>query len=141
MAPGRHTIGERLKAFGQSKFGEHHGWKTRFAEALGISAQHLERYLSGATDPGKKMYVRLIGLGCDVRWLLTGQTPARSPMESLSSVDLALLSELRKAGIYSVDQIRYLLDPERLAADIGEAAAKEIENRYRLSRSSKHRKA
>ena len=121
-------IGKRLKSFGQERFGGAYGWKRQFAEALGVSPQHLERYLSGASDPGKKMFLRLIHLGCDVHWLLTG---ARSEGESgISSEEEKILRELRRVGINRIDQIRYLLSPDEMADDIAVAVVRELKARY-----------
>jgi len=119
---------ERFRSFGQAKFGKTHGWKRRYADALGISPQHLDRYLSGAAEPGKKMFMRLILLGCDVRWLLTGDKD--SAREGVSEEEMRMLSELRKAGIFGVDQVRNLLNTEKLAEDIAAAAVKEIRAKY-----------
>ena len=119
---------DRLRSFGQAKFGKAHGWKKRFADALGVSPQHLDRYLSGASEPGKKMFMRLIQLGCDVHWLLTGDK--ESARDVLSGEEMRMLTELRKAGIFDVDQVRNLLNAENLAEDIAAAAVKEIKSKY-----------
>lgn len=131
------SIADRLASFGQSKFGSEHGWKARFALALGISTQHLNRYLSGSSEPGKKMFLRLIELGCDVHWLLTGSEHSR---ELLSEREREILQVLRTAGIDTVEQVRYLFNPESLAADIAGAALKEFRSRYRIGRNRRRRK-
>ena len=120
-------IAQRLKEFGQAKFGTEHGWKKQFADALGVTTQHLDRYLSGASEPGNKMYLRLVQLDCDIRWLLTGQRS--SPQRQLRDLEKEILRELQRAGIDSVEKMRYLLSPENLAADIA-AAVKEIQAKY-----------
>jgi transcriptional regulator with XRE-family HTH domain len=122
-------IADRLREFGQSKFGSSHGWKKQFADALGITTQHLDRYLSAASEPGNKMYLRLINLGCDIQWLLTGDPSPSAP--ALSHQDQEILRTLRAAGIDTVDKVKYLLEPEHLAADIAAAAVKEIASRYK----------
>ena len=140
MSRAGESVADRLRSFGQSKFGNDYGWKSRFAAELGISAQHLERYLSGSAEPGKKMYLRLITLGCDIRWLLTGAVSGIGPAAPASKRDRDLLEALRKAGIHTVEQINYILDPERIAADVAEAASKEIKTRYKTSLAHPHRR-
>ncbi len=119
---------KRLKEFGQAKFGTDHGWKKQFADALGVSTQHLDRYLSAASQPGNKMYTRLIHLGCDIQWLLTG-TPSED-LESITTEEKEILLALRKSGIDTLEKVRYLLNPEHLASDIAAAAVKEIKSRW-----------
>ncbi len=125
-------IAERLKEFGQSKFGAEYGWKKRFADALGVTTQHLDRYLSAASEPGNKMYIRLVQLGCDIHWLLTGKQSA--VREQISGQEKELLKELQRAGIDTVEKMRYLLSPENLAADIAAAAVKEIKAKYQTKK-------
>jgi transcriptional regulator with XRE-family HTH domain len=122
------AIAYRLKHFGQSKFGAERGWKKRFADELGITPQHLNRYLSGASEPGNKMYMRLLELGCNIQWLLTGERTADVPERTRQENEL--LVELRKAGISTPQQLRPLLHPELLAEDIASTVAREIRARY-----------
>lgn len=125
-------IAGRLRSFGQQHYGEGHGWKKLFADALGISSQHLDRYLSGSSAPGNTMYLRLIHLGCDVQWLLTGRQA--SQQTPLSPNEKAMLAELRKAGIMNAQEVRYFFDTERLATEVGAAAAREVRSRYTKKR-------
>lgn len=128
-------ITQRLNLFGQSKFGKEHGWKKRFADSLGISTQHLNRYLTGPSEPGKKMYLRLIQQGCDITWLLTGRLA--TVQAGVSKEERELLEELKRLGIYTVEQVRYVLTAENLAGDIAAAAVKEIKARYKKTRQQK----
>jgi len=122
------AIANRLKEFGQSKFGTDYGWKKQFADALGVTTQHLDRYLSAASQPGNKMYTRLIHLGCDIQWLLTG-IPSKD-LESITMAEKEILLTLRKSGIDTLEKVRYLLNTEHLADDIAAAAVKEIKSRW-----------
>ena len=122
------AIAKRLKEFGQAKFGADHGWKKQFADALGVTTQHLDRYLSAASQPGNKMYTRLINLGCDIQWLLTG-IPSKD-LESITITEKEILLALRKSGIDTLEKVRYLLNTEHLASDIAAAAVKEIKSRW-----------
>lgn len=60
-------VGNRLR-----EFGKRYGTMTAFAEALGMSVPNLNQYLLGRSIPGGPVLKRLIGLGCDITWLLTG---------------------------------------------------------------------
>ncbi|MBI4429353.1 MAG: hypothetical protein HY562_09575 [Ignavibacteriales bacterium] len=128
------TIASRLREFGKSKFGAEHGWKKRFADALGVTSQHLDRYLSGGSEPGNKMYFRLIQIDCDIHWLLTGNRAVSQ--EPLTVEEKEMLAMLKKAGVDSADKLTYLLNPERLAASIAAAAVKEIQAKYRVRKNT-----
>lgn len=127
MAKG-YTIADRLREFGQAKFGKDHGWKKRFADALGVTTQHLDRYLSAASQPGNKMYTRLVHLGCDIQWLLTGT--ASSNFSPITLEEKEILLVLRQSGFDTPEKVRFLLNTEHLANDIAAAAVKEIKSRW-----------
>lgn len=63
-------IGERLREWGLEKFGS----VNAFAEALKIAQSQLSNYLNGRRIPGNKMQDRLRKLGCNITWLMTGET-------------------------------------------------------------------
>ncbi|MGE5365641.1 MAG: helix-turn-helix domain-containing protein [Bacteroidota bacterium] len=64
------SIGERLKKFGK----EHYGSVSKFADALKMSQPSLSgNYLNGKSIPGGEMLAKLLALGCDIDWLLTGE--------------------------------------------------------------------
>ena len=67
-------IGERIRLFAKRKF------KTlkKLAEAMGISPQQLQQYISGKREPGSRILMRLLTLGCDINWLLGGREQAES---------------------------------------------------------------
>lgn len=62
-------IGRRLKQFGEKEFGS----LSVLAAKLDMTPQALHRYLIGASAPGSNILSKLISLGCDVEWLLTGK--------------------------------------------------------------------
>lgn len=126
--PKSDAIAKRLKEFGQAKFGTDHGWKKQFADALGVTTQHLDRYLSAASQPGNKMYTRLVHLGCDIQWLLTG-TPSKN-FTPMTVEEKEILLVLRQSGFDTLEKVRYLLNTEHLANDIAAAAVKEIKSRW-----------
>ncbi len=79
-------IGERLRLFAKRKYGT----LKKLAEAMKISPQQLQQYISAKREPGTRILVKLLKLGCDVNWLLGGK-------ESIESYKIYRLeSELRK---------------------------------------------
>jgi transcriptional regulator with XRE-family HTH domain len=79
-------IGERLRLFAKRKYGT----LKKLAEAMSISPQQLQQYISAKREPGSKILTRLLRLGCDINWLLGGK-------EALESYKIYKLeSELRK---------------------------------------------
>ena len=79
-------IGERVRLFAKQKYGT----LKKLAEAMEISPQQLQQYISGKREPGSKILIKLLRLGCDINWLLGGK-------ESLESYKIYKLeNELRK---------------------------------------------
>ncbi|MGD8777759.1 MAG: helix-turn-helix transcriptional regulator [Ignavibacteria bacterium] len=79
-------IGERIRAFAKRKYGT----LKKLAEGMEISPQQLQQYISGKREPGSRILVKLLRLGCDINWLLGGS-------ESIESYKIYKLeSELRK---------------------------------------------
>lgn len=79
-------IGERMRIFARKKFGT----LKKLAESMKISPQQLQQYISGKREPGSRMLLKLLRLGCDINWLLGGK-------ESLESYKIYKLeSELRR---------------------------------------------
>jgi hypothetical protein len=66
-------VSERFIAFGQRKFGSEFGWKSKFADALGMKPQALQSYFDGTRIPGFTVLARLQKLGCSSDWLLYGE--------------------------------------------------------------------
>lgn len=63
-------VGKRLREFAKL-----HGGVGKLAELLDMSIQALSgSYISGKNLPGAEVLARLMELGCDINWLLTGQT-------------------------------------------------------------------
>lgn len=79
-------IGERMRWFAKKKYGT----LKKLAEAMNISPQQLQQYISGKREPGSRILIKLLRLGCDVNWLLGGR-------ESVESYKIYKLeNELRK---------------------------------------------
>lgn len=91
-------IGERLRLFAKRKYGT----LKKLAEAMKISPQQLQQYISCKREPGSKILTRLLRLGCDINWLLGGK-------EALESYKIYKLeSELRKLQ-QSISQINSVI--------------------------------
>lgn len=72
------TVADRLREFGQEKYGN----MTQFAGALGMSPQALSPYLNGRRNPGKRMLAKLEQLGANPGYISGegegGSAPAAS---------------------------------------------------------------
>ena len=69
------TIADRLRAFGDANFAS----IKAFALAMEMSPPALQNYLRGKSEPGTPVLLRLINLGCDINWLLTGEIEGAGP--------------------------------------------------------------
>jgi transcriptional regulator with XRE-family HTH domain len=66
------TIGQRFRKFGLERYGS----IKEFAKAMRMSPPGLQQYLADKREPGTPVLQRLIKLGCDVEWLMTGKAMA-----------------------------------------------------------------
>ena len=79
-------IGGRIRIFAKHKYGT----LKKLANAMNISPQQLQQYISGKREPGSRILIKLLKLGCDINWLLSGT-------ESLESFKIDKLErEFRK---------------------------------------------
>ena len=67
-------IGGRIRHFAKHKYGT----LKKLAEAMEISPQQLHQYISGKREPGSRILVKLLKLGCDINWLLSGSESMES---------------------------------------------------------------
>jgi len=63
-------MNKRLKLVIENKF---KGKNTLFSEAIGISPQHLQAYLTGRSNPGSEKIEKIGKLGVNIHWLVTGE--------------------------------------------------------------------
>jgi alkylhydroperoxidase/carboxymuconolactone decarboxylase family protein YurZ len=63
---------QRFEEFGKKLCGDAHGWKKKFADALGVAPAQLSSMRSGLVPIGPKMQNKLRELGADVNYILTG---------------------------------------------------------------------
>ncbi|MCF8355595.1 MAG: helix-turn-helix domain-containing protein [Melioribacteraceae bacterium] len=94
----RLSIGERIRIFAKKKYGT----LKKLADTMEISPQQLQQYISGRREPGSKILVKLLRLGCDINWLLGGNEKAESYRL------YKLESELKKLH-HGVDQISSII--------------------------------
>ncbi len=90
-------VGERMRIFAKRKYGT----LKKLAEAMNISPQQLQQYISAKREPGTRILAKLLRLGCDVNWLLGGK-------ESIESYKIYKLeSELRRlqSNMHQISQI------------------------------------
>lgn len=79
-------IGGRIRIFAKRKYGT----LKKLANAMDISPQQLQQYIGGKREPGSRILIKLLKLGCDINWLLSGT-------ESLESFKIDKLErEFRK---------------------------------------------
>jgi len=65
----KREIGERLKFFAKKKFGN----QAKFARAMGKDLTYFTPYYNGKSYLGGEILSKLVKLGCDINWLLTGE--------------------------------------------------------------------
>jgi|SRR3989339_943042 len=118
--PSNAQIASRFKEFGQARFGTAWGWMTRYAEALEMDPGALRNYLVGDRVPGNKMQAKLRELGCDLKWLMTGE---KEEKPTLSADDQQMLELLRDRGIRTAaDLDQCISDREKLKRALGPVA-------------------
>ena len=66
------SFGSRLDEFARQKYGNKHGYKTKFARDLDIDRSAMTRYLQSINPPPKDVIDKLKILGCDIHYLITG---------------------------------------------------------------------
>lgn len=92
-------LGERIRIFAKRKYGT----LKKLAEAMKISPQQLQQYISGKREPGAKILAKLLRQGCDINWLLGGK-------ETMETYRTYLLeAELRKLQT-GIDQISHIVN-------------------------------
>lgn len=90
-------IGNRIRIFAKKKYST----LKKLAEAMEISPQQLQQYVSGKREPGSKILAKLMRLGCDINWILGGA-------ESFESYKIYKLErELREKqkALYEISEI------------------------------------
>lgn len=67
-------IGERIRIFAKRKYNT----LKALADAMEISPQQLQQYISSKREPGSRILIKFMKLGCDINWLLGGSESLES---------------------------------------------------------------
>ena len=62
----KNGIGERIRIFAKRKYNTLKG----LSVALDISPQQLQQYITNNREPGSKILIKFMKVGCDINWLL-----------------------------------------------------------------------
>ncbi len=95
MKLNKKEVAQNLRLFGYKRFGT----MKKFAEALDMNPSTLySGYLNGRSLPGPVLLVKLIDLGCNINWLLTG----RETMNNVTNNDKTVPKEISNIhAVYS----------------------------------------
>lgn len=77
------SLGNRLKEFGIKKYGN----VKSFAEALGIKPPSLYNYFNDESKPGAEFIEQLMEMGCDINWLLTGESNEEATKKRIKELE------------------------------------------------------
>ncbi|MBM3300829.1 MAG: LexA family transcriptional regulator [Deltaproteobacteria bacterium] len=100
------SIGERLREFGLEKFSS----IKEFAKAMKMSPPSLQQYLSDRREPGTPVLQKLIKLGCDVEWLMTGKSKPAEGSGLIREQDLGYEARQGGKGARFDGRVRVALD-------------------------------
>jgi len=96
----KNGIGERIRIFAKRKYNT----LKSLSEALNISPQQLQQYITNNRDPGAKILIKFMKAGCDINWLLGGS-------ESVESYRIFKLeSEVRELNS-KLQKISHIISP------------------------------
>lgn len=96
------NIGEKIRIFAENK-----GFSlVELAELLGMKPQSLQVYLSGKSNPGSEILMKLKNLGCDINWLLSDSP---DPPPETNQLLQARLKELEEENQRLRDSISHIL--------------------------------
>jgi transcriptional regulator with XRE-family HTH domain len=86
----KETVAGRLRYFAHLRFGS----IKELATAMRVSPSTLSQYTTGKCVPGNLMQKRLRELGCDIEWLITGESVTHE-LKNIKSEFAYLMSEYR----------------------------------------------
>ncbi len=95
-------IGERIRLFAKRKYGT----LKKLADAMKVSPQQLQQYISGKREPGSRILIKLLRLGCDINWLLGGKEKSDSYQVYKLETELRIL----QSGVKQISNITQKLD-------------------------------
>lgn len=98
------NIGEKIRIFAENK-----GFSlAELAELLGMKPQSLQVYLSGKSNPGSEILMKLKDLGCDINWLLSDSPDPPAETNQLLQARLKELEEENQRLRDSISRILLL---------------------------------
>jgi len=95
-------IGQRIRVFAKRKYGT----LRSLATAVGISPQQLQQYTSGNREPGSRILIKFLRIGCDINWLLSGN-------ESINSFEIYKLEHDIKKLKSKLNQINTIISEHK----------------------------
>ena len=94
-------IGERIRLFAKRKYGT----LKKLSDAMAISPQQLQQYISGKREPGSRILIKLLRLGCDINWLLGGKEKGDSYQVYKLETELRILQSGLKQISHAVQKL------------------------------------
>ncbi len=82
----KQEISKRLRYFAHMRFGS----LKELAAHLGVTSSTLSQYTTGKSIPGNTMQSRLRDIGCDIEWLMTGES------EPVQTEDVSISQEFKR---------------------------------------------
>ena len=101
MKLNKKEVAQNLRLFGYKRYGT----MKKFAEALDMNPSTLySGYLNGRSLPGPVLIVKLIDLGCNINWLLTGRETPYTELAKENGIGIAednhhLRNPISRSGI------------------------------------------
>lgn len=89
----KEQIGQNLREFAEKNFSR----LKDLADNLDMKESSLQTYLKGDSFPGAKILQKLDDLGCDIKWLLTGET-SEERKSYIQEIELPILADV-SAGL------------------------------------------
>ena len=98
------NIGEKIRIFAENK-----GISlAQLADLLGMKPQSLQVYVSGKSNPGSEILMKLKDLGCDINWLLSEDDKPPPETPELMPARIKQLEEENQRLRNSIRQISLL---------------------------------
>jgi len=90
----KRAIIERFISYGKSIVGDDWGWQKLFAKKIGILPSQVTSIIKGRVNVGPAIREKLMKIGCDIEWLITGNRMN----------DSSTLSVREPAASYEIDE-------------------------------------
>jgi transcriptional regulator with XRE-family HTH domain len=137
-------IGARLR-----KFGNRFKTMAEFARRLEMSPENLNLYLNGDRIPGNRTQEKLRALGCDLTWLMTGETIEEinkkfdksifGRARKLNDEDFKIIDFLHELNVTTLEEVKRRLTIYNQISEVVLKAA-EPKVKYKTTKSRRERK-